>query len=999
MQKFLRRFLLIACVVFAVFAVGCTAVQTPNNNDATDKEYTLVLTQTALTVDVDEQKDLAPYILVKQTGLETTQAPKAISLSSQRTSKATVNGTVVTGIAEGASIITVTATAPNDKTLTGTITVTVVDNRYTVVVDGAPLAVEKNCERDVSSNVRLVGPTTVSNFAFTLTSSDTSKLVIDGTSIKGVAAASNVTVTVSGQDPNGKTVTGQFTAIVTDPNYAFTFDGKTLSTDAADVTPYAMRTEGSLTLDSLVKINPGNQAVTFSVSSSAPAVVSVAETTITAESVGTATITLTATGPDGDEIIGKFTVKVTDNTVTIPDLTVYVGYPKYIPATFAKETLALSYDYISSAFSINADGVITATSAAGATTVRAYNTASGVETTFKVTTKTNYDSPSSNDGNFVNKFNTRKNEVASMLNSNGAIAEHSVIWMGDSFFDDYFFKDFYTRFSGHNIVTVGVNSATTYELREWAGTLVHPYSPDALVLHIGTNDLWDCKDSAATVSANVISLISNLHAVDPEMKIYWFSIELRSGAIGGKSQADTVTAVKSVNSAVKAYLDGTTWGTYLDSYSMMTNTGTNPETIISANFLSDGVHPTLAAYDKYVKLLKDNGLDCNSRTYMDEATKGLHLVHHNGYGTADFNQSTGAYSVSYNGVKVNDIDRAETWFAMDGVRLHEGFIASGTATFTHIGSSAEWNWGGIFVGDGTNAWLQASNALPIANITFSDNKNEMWGYFDKDTSKSLTAQTDKTINFTVTFYQGATLFEIDGTKVYYAKNGNGNAAQFGIYASGMTVAGNVSIDFTTTNAKTAMQTYVDSIVHTTPIDDKSYADTVKRADNDWIKTNMSANAIISGKIDITDKQTNAHIGFEFADYDDRFLIWDNNNDGTFGLGWAFPNHLNETHAPTEDLYKFTAGQTLTLNWKVVLYNDNIYFYLSEGSNALELKAIYKNHDINSNLSIYSEETGCKFYDMEVLSKANDETGFNNAISALSADMAKANSLTTGIHRV
>ncbi len=145
--------------------------------------------------------------------------------------------------------------------------------------------------------------------------------------------------------------------------------------------------------------------------------------------------------------------------------------------------------------------------------------------------------------------------------------------------------------------------------------------------------------------------------------------------------------------------------------------------------------------------------------------------------------------------------------------------------------------------------------------------------------------------------------------------------------------------------------------------------------------NLAKNYILSGKLDITDIGTNAHIQFGILDSgNNRILLWDNESRGNFKLCIPY-----DTNVPAEDIYTYTAGQTLTIEWKIVCHNDYVYFFIGN-----ELKLVYTaiNNTQNAPLLLGSENVQCTFYDMQALTLADDKAEYDKAIAELDAIINK-----------
>lgn len=136
---------------------------------------------------------------------------------------------------------------------------------------------------------------------------------------------------------------------------------------------------------------------------------------------------------------------------------------------------------------------------------------------------------------------------------------------------------------------------------------------------------------------------------------------------------------------------------------------------------------------------------------------------------------------------------------------------------------------------------------------------------------------------------------------------------------------------------------------------------------------LSSNYILEGKLDIIKRTNNAHIQFGILDNgNERILLWDNASSGDIKI--VIPYDTN--NVPAEDIYKHTNGSTLTLSWKIVVTDDDVYFYVNG-----DLKLVYAaQKGLSSHpLTLGTEGVECKFYDMKAITKATDADAFKAAL--------------------
>ena len=151
---------------------------------------------------------------------------------------------------------------------------------------------------------------------------------------------------------------------------------------------------------------------------------------------------------------------------------------------------------------------------------------------------------------------------------------------------------------------------------------------------------------------------------------------------------------------------------------------------------------------------------------------------------------------------------------------------------------------------------------------------------------------------------------------------------------------------------------------------------------------LSCNYVLEGKLDIIKRTTNAHIQFGILDNgNERILLWDNNSDGNVKL--VIPYNTN--NVPAEDIYTHQNGTTLTLDWKIVATDDDVYFYVNG-----ELKLVYAaQKGLSSHpLTLGAEGVECKFYEMKAITKAADPDKFNAKLGEMSDVIDTYGSKTT-----
>ncbi len=162
----------------------------------------------------------------------------------------------------------------------------------------------------------------------------------------------------------------------------------------------------------------------------------------------------------------------------------------------------------------------------------------------------------------------------------------STIFIGDSFFDSYFWSTFYGSdyYKGKDALLLGISATTSYDWEIWAEEILSKTKPKNIVMHIGTNNIYDDGDNASQAVSALRRMFAVIHEQVPDAHIYYFGISQRA--------YDTAKQeiVGAVNSSMQKYIENVDYLTYIDTPSKLT-----------PDLLRDKTHPTLSGY----KVFKD----------------------------------------------------------------------------------------------------------------------------------------------------------------------------------------------------------------------------------------------------------------------------------------------------------------------------------------------------------------------------------------------------------
>lgn len=188
------------------------------------------------------------------------------------------------------------------------------------------------------------------------------------------------------------------------------------------------------------------------------------------------------------------------------------------------------------------------------------------------------------------------NVLRSKWNSDGNDGK-TTLFIGDSFFDvRYFWTDFYGAYAGKDAICAGISGATTYDWEQYAETFLRQTAPKNLVVNLGTNNFYDDHDSSETATESLQRMFTLIRSILPDTKIYYFAITQRS-------DTSYKTGVSETNAAMKAWCEGYSFITFLDTEQALT-VGT---------LLEDGIHPKLETYSVFMGALAESKIEMENK--------------------------------------------------------------------------------------------------------------------------------------------------------------------------------------------------------------------------------------------------------------------------------------------------------------------------------------------------------------------------------------------------
>ena len=101
------------------------------------------------------------------------------------------------------------------------------------------------------------------------------------------------------------------------------------------------------------------------------------------------------------------------------------------------------------------------------------------------------------------------------------------------------------------------------------------------------------------------------------------------------------------------------------------------------------------------------------------------------------------------------------------------------------------------------------------------------------------------------------------------------------------------------------------------------------------------------------------------------------------------------NVPAEDVFALQSGSPLTLSWKLVVTDDDVYFYING-----ELRLVYAAQKglASHPLTLGSEGVVCKFYDMNAITQVSDPDAYAAALAEM-ADVIDAYGSKTAAEKI
>ena len=675
--------------------------------------------------------------------------------------------------------------------------------------------------------------------------------------------------------------------------------------------------------------------------------------------VGGKTVEVTAK-TEHHETTFTVTTLVDYGALYIEDVFAWVDYPaSEFTAEFEYPEYAedLVYSYDETKLSIDEENMTITVKEAGEFVVSV--SAENFKTTFTVYGET----VNKNDSVFdTSAYNAK---VAGYLDdwNNKGVNGSTTLFIGDSFFDSGFWTNFYSDYAGKDVLRAGVSSSTSYDWEVFTETYLKHTSPKNIAMHVGTNNIYDDgKDAQQTISA-LQRMFYVIHETLPETHIYYFNISQRT------YDATKQGIVTVVNDTMEEWCANRSWITLIDTSSRLTG-----------DMLKDSVHPKPENYYIFVDALAETDIVINDAPIEE----GI------GFTSGTFDAQAGTFA------KQSTLPRTRSYLKDGAIEYNGNFAISGTAKISGLGNNP---WVELLINKTpADDWFSANSALPVSTIVFYNTQAaEIWGYNSGGSKTGITSINDYEFTFTVVAFGDSVLFKVDEEVIVYTDAAFAGNKYFAFGAE------NASLSVSNLKIIVNDDTAVRGVYDENAPEPSAVIDDIVRVQAQAINDGASAvvykgeqlnrNYVLQGKLDVTGSGENAHVHWKFDGDLGRILLWDNLTTKVFGLGWACGDYVGGDLAPAEDKFTLAEGQPISLDWKLVVTENDAYFYING-----ELRLVWKGVPGNT-ITLSSEKTDCKFYDMSALTLTADKEAYEAEIAAMQEVIEQYADLPAGVNRV
>ena len=307
--------------------------------------------------------------------------------------------------------------------------------------------------------------------------------------------------------------------------------------------------------------------------------------------VGGKKIMVTAKTQYHETVFAVFTVAAPDVESKLVTNTVncWLGYPAapldiYFTDDYEKNSAI--YEYDTSAMYIDATELTVLPRKTGSYTVK-------LETVYKQTEFVVNIKEVSKVGREWEPFGEDTAETIDTLLEHYGTA-NTTLFIGDSFFDPWFFNNFNTIYKNKDAICRGIGSTTTLHWEQYItkGLLTFKTKPKNIALNLGTNNMYNFGATGAVAAESMERFLMLLRCTLPNTQIYLFSVAPRE-----MNSDPSQTKINEFNGIISEFCKNREEITFIDVFEDM-----------KTKIDTDNIHPIKSAYiDVYAQKLADAG--------------------------------------------------------------------------------------------------------------------------------------------------------------------------------------------------------------------------------------------------------------------------------------------------------------------------------------------------------------------------------------------------------
>ena len=149
---------------------------------------------------------------------------------------------------------------------------------------------------------------------------------------------------------------------------------------------------------------------------------------------------------------------------------------------------------------------------------------------------------------------------------------------------------------------MGISGTTSFDWEQFVTDIFGTKAPKNIVMHVGTNNIYDDNKNAAETTADLQRMFTVLHAAFPETKIYYFGISIRAFKPEVQNSSLKIQFTKQANESMAQWCGQREYVTYIDTPAKLTT-----------DMLADGTHPKLENYAVFTDALAQTDIQIEDK--------------------------------------------------------------------------------------------------------------------------------------------------------------------------------------------------------------------------------------------------------------------------------------------------------------------------------------------------------------------------------------------------